>query len=195
MVARIEPVMSAMKQALGAGERVQLVTREHGVVLAPAFVRAAVAVAAMGALALVVSRAAGLGPLRVVPAVAAGLLAAYALAGLARRVHGWQTRRLIVTDRRLILLAGGLSRRMAALPLESIQSIEVRSPGAGRVLHYGSLVVTTGERRGPLFGLRHLPDPDLLMALVLGLDEQIPASRRAGANGSLTSGRPLAAPR
>jgi len=187
--------MSTMHRVLGPGERVQLVTREHGVVLAPAFVRAAIAVAAMGALALLVSRAAPLGPLRIVLAAAAGILAAYALAGLARRVHGWQTRRLIVTDRRLILLAGGLSRRMAALPLESIQSIEVRSPGTGRVLHYGSLVVTSGDRRGPLFGLRRLPDPDLLMALVLGLDEQIPAGRGAVMNGPQAPGRPLAAPR
>ncbi len=187
--------MSTMHSVLGPGERVQLVTREHGVVLAPAFVRAAVAVAATGALALLVSHAAPLGPLRIVLAAAAGILAAYALAGLARRVHAWQTRRLIVTDRRLILLAGGLSRRMAALPLESIQSIEVRSPGTGRVLHYGSLVVTSGDRRGPLFGLRRLPDPDLLMALVLGLDEQIPAGRKAVVNGSQAPGPPLAAPR
>jgi Bacterial PH domain len=187
--------MSTMQKVLGPGERVQLVTREHGVVLAPAFARAAVAVVAMGGLALLVSHAAPLGPLRVILAAAAGVLAAYALAGLARRVHAWQARRLVVTDRRLILLAGGRSRRMAALPLEAIQSVEVRSPGTGRVLHYGSLVVTAGERRAPLFGLRRLPDPDLLMALVLGLDEQIPAGQRAAATGSPAPGRPLAAPR
>jgi hypothetical protein len=194
MVAANRAVMSTMEKALRPGERVQLVTREHGVVLIPAFVRAAAAVAGIGALALLVSRTAGLGPLRVVLAIIAGVLAAYVLAGLSRRVHGWQTRRLVVTDRRLILLAGGLSRRMAALPLESIECIEVRCPGAGRMLHYGSLVVTSGDRRGPLFGLRRLPDPDLLMALVLGLDRQIPAGRRDQSSGAPASGRRLAAP-
>jgi Bacterial PH domain len=195
MVAANRVLMSTMEKVLGPGERVQLVTREHGIVLIPAFARAAVAVAGIGALAVIVSRAAGLGPLRVVLAIAAGVLAAYVLARLSRRVHRWQARRLVVTDRRLILLAGGLSRRMAALPLDSIQCIEVRCPGAGRMLHYGSLVVTSGDRRGPLFGLRRLPDPDLLMALVLGLDEHIPAVRRAGSSGAPVSGRPVAAPR
>jgi len=185
--------MSSIERVLAPDERVHLVTREHGVVLVPAFLRASLVLLGAGAVAVLVAGVGRLGVGRVAVAGIAGLLAAHALVRLIGRIHRWHMQQLVVTDRRMILFSGGLSRRVAAMPLDAIDAVEVRRPGGGRVLHYGSLVVTAGQRRGALFGLRRLPDPDLLLGLVLGLDEHIPAAlgrgRAAPAAGPLPSAR------
>jgi PH (Pleckstrin Homology) domain-containing protein len=178
--------MAVLPRLLAPGERVHAVTREHGVVLVPAFARAVLGIAGAAALALAAGRSHGLGPGRLVGALAAAALAAWMLGRLVRAVTAWHTRRLVITDRRALLVQGGLTRRVAVVPLASIDAIEVRSSGPGRLLRYGGLVVTTHDRRALLHGLRRLPDPDLLFGLVLGLDERIPAgpARRAAAPSS-----------
>jgi hypothetical protein len=178
--------MAVLPRLLAPGERVHLVTREHGVALVPAFARAALGIAGAAALALAAGRSDRLGAGRVVVALAAAALAAWMLAGLVRVVGRWHTRRLVITDRRALLVQGGLARRVAVVPLAAIDAIEVRSTGPGRLLRYGGLVVTTHDRRALLHGLRRLPDPDLLFGLVLGLDERIPAAppRRTAAPAS-----------
>lgn len=163
---------------LAGDERVHLITREHGLVLAPAFVRAGLMLAAAGAAAYAVAGAGRLGPARPAAAVLGGLVAALALMRLVRAVHGWHMRRLVVTDRRLLLLAGGITRQVAVLPLGSIETVEARCAGVGRLLRYGRLTVTVNGRRTVLFGLRKLPDPDLLLGLILGLDDHVRAHRR-----------------
>jgi hypothetical protein len=70
-----------------------------------------------------------------------------------------------------VLLAGGLGRRAAIVPLSAISDVEIVCPTAGRMLHYGGVVVRSGGGSGLLFGLRRLPDPDLLLGLLLGLAE------------------------
>jgi Bacterial PH domain len=171
--------MPAIDRLLAPSERVHLVTREHGVVLAPAFLRTSAGLAGLGALAYAAARAHVLGQARPAVAILAGAIAAALILLLVRRVLGWHARRLVVTDRRAMLVAGGLSRRVEVMPLDTIEAIEVRCSGLGRVLRFGGLVVTTRRRRGLLFGLQRLPDPDLVFGLVLGLDDQIPASPRS----------------
>ena len=72
------------------------------------------------------------------------------------------------------MVGGGFSRRIAVLPLAAIEAVEARTDGLGRRFHYGGLMVTASGRRMPLFGLRRLPDPDLLFGLIMGLDQHIP---------------------
>jgi hypothetical protein len=170
--------MAQIDRLLAPGEHVHLQSREHGVVLLAPFLRAGaiVALAAAGAIL-----AAGLdlpAPVRLIPVLVAGVAAARALASLVRAVARWQRQVLVVTDRRALLLAGGLGQRAAIVPLGAISDIEIVCPAVGRVLHYGGVVVRSGERRGLLFGLRRLPDPDLLLGLLLGLAEDRPAAPR-----------------
>jgi hypothetical protein len=70
-----------------------------------------------------------------------------------------------------VLLGGGLGQRAAIVPLSAISDIEIVCTAAGRMLHYGGVVMHSGGRRDLLFGLRRLPDPDLLLGLLLGLAE------------------------
>jgi Bacterial PH domain len=173
------PHMASIERLLAPHERVHLVTREHGAALAPAFLRTSAGLAGLGAVAYLAARTHALGPARPAAAAIAGVLAAGLIVLLLRRVLGWHARRLVVTDRRAMLLAGGLSRRVEVMPLDAIEAIEVRRSPAGRMLRFGGLVVTTRRRRGLLFGLQRLPDPDLVFGLVLGLDDQIPAVPRS----------------
>jgi membrane protein YdbS with pleckstrin-like domain len=170
--------MAPIDRLLAPGERVHLMSREHGVVLVRPFVGAAVVVAAAAAVAIAVAGQQALGPFRIVLAVAAALAAARALLHLVRAVARWQRRMLVVTDRRLVLFAGGLAQQAAVVPLHAITDIEIVRPPAGRMLHYGGVVVSSGGRRGLLFGLRRLPDPDLLLGLLFGLAEERPRPRR-----------------
>lgn len=170
--------MPAIDRLLAPGERIHLVTREHGVVLAPAFLRTSAGLASLGAIAYFAAGIHGLGPARPAVAAIAGVLAAALILLLMRRLLAWHVRRLVVTDRRAMMLSGGLGRRVEVMPLDTIQAIEVRRSAMGRLLRYGGLVITTRRRRGLLFGLQRLPDPDLLFGLVLGLDDDIPAIPR-----------------
>ncbi|MGN6377843.1 MAG: PH domain-containing protein [Gaiellales bacterium] len=170
--------MSSIDRLLAPSERVYLVTREHGVVLAPAFLRAAAGLGVLGVIAYVAAGARPLGPVRTGAAALAGLLAVVVMMRLLRSVVAWHTRHLVVTDRRAMLVSGGLSRRVAVMPLDTVDGVEVRASGLGRLLRYGGLVVSTRGHRGVLFGLRRLPDPDLVFGLVLGLDERITARTR-----------------
>jgi hypothetical protein len=164
---------------LAPGEHVHLVLREHRVVLVAPFLRAAAVVAACAALALWAAGWALPVPLR---ALACGVCAAVALRSLVRlaaSVGRWQARTLMVTDRKAVMVHGRRSRRVAALPLQAIHDLEIVHPGAGRILHYGGLVVNAGGRRDLLFGLRRLPDPDLLFGLLMGLAEDAPPAAPA----------------
>jgi membrane protein YdbS with pleckstrin-like domain len=163
-----------LEHLLRADEHIHAVTREHGIVLVRPFAVAAAAIATFGAAAYVIAGIQSLGAGRALFAVLLGLLASRWLVGMVRAVSRWHTRRLVVTDRRLIMVGGGFSRRIAVLPLSAIDAVEARTDGMGRRFHYGSLFVTSSGRRMPLFGLRRLPDPDLLFGLIMGLDGHIP---------------------
>jgi hypothetical protein len=168
--------MAKIDRLLAPGEHVHLVSREHGVVLLGPFLRAVVVVALAAAGAIL---AAGLdlpAAVRLIPVLVAALVAARGLLALVRAVARWQRRMLVVTDRRAVLLAGR-GRQAAIVPLSAISDVEIVCPAAGRMLHYGGVVVYTGGGSELLFGLRRLADPDLVLGLLLGLAEDRATAR------------------
>jgi hypothetical protein len=163
--------MARVDRLVSPSERIQLITREHGVVLVRPFLRATLAIVLFGGAAYELAGTSAPGPLRWATALLAGAIVAIALLGLTRRVSRWNARRLVVTDRRVLLTSGLLSRRVSAMPLHALDDLQIHVSGLGRVLRYGCVVASAHGRRGPLFGLRRLPDPDLVFALLLGLEE------------------------
>jgi hypothetical protein len=85
-----------------------------------------------------------------------------------------------VTDERAMLVTGMLGRRVLSISLDGICDLSIGMSGPGRVLRYGRVEVNVNGRRGPLFGLRRLRDPDLVVALLLGLSEPAPVRRERG---------------
>jgi Bacterial PH domain len=160
-------------------ERIHLVTREHGVVLLRPFCRTTLAVTLFGGGALELARSPAPSLLRWLAAILAGVIVSISLLGLVRRVMRWNRRRLVVTDRRALMLSGTFSRRATAISLDALHDLQIHISGTGRVLRYGSVIVTSGGHRGPLLGLRRIPHPDLLFALLLGLEQPRPASQRS----------------
>ena len=124
--------MARIDRLLADGERVHLVSREHGVVLVRPFLRAALMLA-VAALAAVL--AAGLpapAAIRLVPVLIAAAVAARALLRLVAAVSRWQRRTLVITDRRALLTSGRLGLQAAMIPLEAIGDVEIASSASGR---------------------------------------------------------------
>ena len=166
--------MPPIDRLLARDEHVHLVSREHEVVLVGPFLRACIVLTACAYTAVRVAASGVPLPLRVLAVCVLGVIAVRTLVRLARAVGRWQRRVLVVTDRRALLVHGGISRRVTALPLDAIHDLEIVRARPGWMLHYGGLVVSTGGRRDLMFGLRRLPDPDLLYGLLLGLADDLP---------------------
>ncbi|MCW2922450.1 MAG: rane-flanked domain protein [Thermoleophilia bacterium] len=159
---------SGLRRYLGDGETTMLVTRQHPFVL----VRAAIdmlglllplAIAAWGIAGTELLRGVvGTWLLRIIFALMLVLLARLAL-----RVLAWELERVVVTDEKVIHVAGVLDKRIASTPLAKVSEFTVRQPLVGRIFDYGSLVVDVpGGRDQALHGLAYLPDPAGLYRLV-----------------------------
>lgn len=147
-------------------------------VLVGAFIRATLTLVVVGGLTYELAGVRSMGVLPTAVAVLAGVIAVLALTRLCRRVGSWHGRRLVVTDRKLILVSGALGRRVTALPLAAIDQVEVRrvrAPGP----RCGAVMITVGGRRSALFGLRRLPHPERMMGLIMTLAADARSHARA----------------
>lgn len=127
-------------------ETVQAELRLHGIVLARPLARSGVA-AACASLLLIAGWPWSLGG-----AACAALAAVIAM----RAVWRWERTRVVVTDRRLVVVEGTLRRREAAVTLEGGSAVEVEQSLAGRLLGYGT--ICAGELEVP-----YVPDPRALV--------------------------------
>ena len=110
-------------------ERIYLDSRRHGIVLAPALLRAFLLAAAGGFLF-------SLGwPFLVVGAALVAVAAVLAL----RAVWRWERTRVVLTDEQLALVRGTLRRRTATVRLDRVGAVEVTQSLLGRLLGYGTL--------------------------------------------------------
>jgi hypothetical protein len=167
---RRRPGRSSLDRYLGRGEQTLLVTRQHPFAL----VRAALDT--MGLIAPLLVAAWGIAGVEVLRGVvgtwllrALFLVMLGLVARLAWRVLAWEFERVVVTDEKVIHVAGVLDRRIASTPLAKVSEFTVRQPLIGRVFDYGSLVVDVpGGRYDALHGLGFLPDPAGLYRLVSG---------------------------
>lgn len=60
----------------------------------------------------------------------------------------WASTRLVVTDQRLVLRTGVISRKGRDMPLRSINDVSYTQSWAGRVLGYGTLTVESAAEHG-----------------------------------------------
>lgn len=85
------------------------------------------------------------------------------LAVLARtlwQVLEWANDRLIVTDRRILLVSGLLTRRVAMMPLRKVTDMTYERPLLGRLLGYGEFVLESAGQDQALHRIGYLPSPD-----------------------------------
>jgi uncharacterized membrane protein YdbT with pleckstrin-like domain len=74
----------------------------------------------------------------------------------------WSNDRFIVTDRRIMLVMGLVTRKVAMMPLIRVTDLTFERPLPGRLLGYGTFVFESAGQDQALHRVKYLPEPDLL---------------------------------
>ena len=157
--------MDAVQHFLSPQEHVLLRTRAHGAMLAGAFLRAGLALAATAAVVAITGRGGVAGEGEWLALVAVAALVATQLARLVRRVWEWDRTELAVTEQQLVVVRGAAHRSTETVPLGAVEHLHVRQTMPGRVFGYGTIHLTSGRRKN---GLAYVPRPERVSALISG---------------------------
>jgi uncharacterized membrane protein YdbT with pleckstrin-like domain len=131
-------------------ERVCLIARHHGIVLARPLLRS-LGLAVFGVFFLTLPWAA--------TAVLGAAIVAVAAVFTFRAVWQWERTRLVVTTEKVYVVNGTLRRRAKAVRLGAVDAVEVEQSLLGQLLDYGTVIV------GPLaFG--HIAEPRQVCRMV-----------------------------
>jgi membrane protein YdbS with pleckstrin-like domain len=84
------------------------------------------------------------------------------LARLTWRTLEWREDWFVVTDRRLLVRTGLVTRKVAMMPLIKVTDMSYDRPPVGRLLGYGEIVIESAGQDQALRRIRHLPHPDAL---------------------------------
>jgi hypothetical protein len=90
------------------------------------------------------------------------LLALAVLAWTTYRFLSWYVERFMVTDRRLVLVTGLITRKVAVIPLRKVTDMTYQRTVLGRLLGYGELVIESAAQDQALREVDFLPNPDAL---------------------------------
>jgi uncharacterized membrane protein YdbT with pleckstrin-like domain len=74
----------------------------------------------------------------------------------------WYQERFVITDRRVLLVYGILTRRVGVLPLSKVTDLTYERTIGGRLLGYGAFVVESAGQRQAFNRIDYLPTPDRL---------------------------------
>jgi uncharacterized membrane protein YdbT with pleckstrin-like domain len=97
---------------------------------------------------------------------------------LAWKTGGWWITRYVITDERVMLIEGLISRRVRAVPLSKVTHTDYRRTLSGRLLGYGTISLDSAGTHDGLRELTSIPKPDqvyrLVMSLVSGGRSEVP---------------------
>lgn len=83
----------------------------------------------------------------------------FSLCWLAWQITEWWYERFVVTDRRVLMLTGVLTRKVAVMPLAKVTDLTYERSIAGRLLGYGSFIIESAGQQQALRRIRFLPEP------------------------------------
>jgi len=154
---------------LASGEEVVRTSRRHLSVLVRPALGTLVLVGLLGALGWVTGPA---GSADVVDQVS-GVLAALLLLRFVLRLRRWSSERILVTDRRIAVVGGFMTRRVTSWPYVRIHDLGLRRSIGGRLLGHGSVVIEATTPGSAPVVLERIPDPngfyrDVMEALMEG---------------------------
>lgn len=89
-----------------------------------------------------------------------------ALARLAWIVGEWWVERFIVTDQRVMLISGIVTRKVAIMPLAKVTDMTYERSLLGQMLGYGAFIVESAGQVQALSTIRYIPHPDRLYVQV-----------------------------
>ena len=74
----------------------------------------------------------------------------------------WSNDRLVISDRRIMLVTGLLTRRVAMMPLRKVTDLTYERSVGGRLLGYGTFVLESAGQDQALHRVPFLPEPEVL---------------------------------
>jgi hypothetical protein len=107
-----------------------------------------------------------------------------------RRLAAWPVTYLAVTDKRIVVIGGLACRAAAAMSADKVTGLTLQRTALGRLLGYGTLIITSSGRRQAFRKVRYVPYPDQLyleIAAVLWPEELDRAVSPGGGAGAMTA--------
>lgn len=100
---------------------------------------------------------------------------------VAWRVWDWYYDRFILTNKRLMLVNGIITRRVAMMPLIKVTDMKYEQSPLGRLLNYGTFVLESAGQDQALSKVAHMPNPnELYLRIVEEMYEPAAVEARLG---------------
>lgn len=97
------------------------------------------------------------------------------------RLADWYFDRFILTNKRLMLVNGIITRRVAMMPLIKVTDMKYEQSPMGRMLNYGTFVLESAGQDQALSKVAHMPDPnELYLRIVEEMYEPAAVEARLG---------------
>lgn len=100
---------------------------------------------------------------------------------IAWKVADWYFDRFILTNKRLMLVNGLITRRVAMMPLIKVTDMKYEQSPLGRMLNYGTFVLESAGQDQALSKVDHMPNPnELYLRIVEEMYEPAAVEARLG---------------
>lgn len=83
----------------------------------------------------------------------------FSLAWLMWQVTEWWFERFVVTDRRVLLLTGVFTKKVAVMPLAKVTDLTYERSVPGRLLGYGAFIIESAGQQQSLRRIEYIPAP------------------------------------
>ncbi|MEO6504074.1 MAG: PH domain-containing protein [Jatrophihabitantaceae bacterium] len=74
----------------------------------------------------------------------------------------WVTEEFVITDKRVLIVSGVITRRVAIMPLTKVTDLTYERSVLGRLLGYGAFVMESAGQHQAMSRIEYLPRPDQL---------------------------------
>jgi len=85
-----------------------------------------------------------------------------ALSWVAWKIADWYFDRFILTNKRVMVISGIITRKVAMMPLLRVTDMKYEQSPLGRMMNYGTFVMESAGQDQALREVKHLPDPNEL---------------------------------
>jgi membrane protein YdbS with pleckstrin-like domain len=103
---------------------------------------------------------------------------------VAWRVFDWYFDRFILTNKRVMVVNGIVTRKVAMMPLLRVTDMKYTQSALGRMLNYGTFVLESAGQDQALREIKHLPNPnELYLRVVEEMYEPQAVEARLGKDG------------
>jgi len=117
---------------------------------------------------------------------AAVLLWLGVIAWVAWKVFDWYFDRFILTNKRVMVVNGIVTRKVAMMPLLRVTDMKYEQSALGRLLNYGTFVLESAGQDQALREVKHLPNPnELYLRVVEEMYEPQAVEARLGKDGDV----------